>query len=58
MTLAAHGAAGYVTGGDFVKKDGSGTMMVTPMYVEIPTPAIKQFDSPYTAATYIRECRA
>ena len=54
-TLVAHGTAGYVTGGRLRQKDGSGTMMVAPMYVQHDSnKAIKEFTLTYTAATYIQ----
>ena len=46
-----------MTGGRLRQKDGSGTMMVTPMYVQHDpnsNKAIKEFTLTYTAATYIQ----
>ena len=45
-----------ITGGLLLPKDGSGTMMAVPMYVEINS-GVKQFELRYTAATLLRECR-
>ena len=52
--LVAHGTAGYVTGGSLRQKDGSGTMMINPMYVQEESGKLKEFTLTYTAATYIQ----
>ena len=41
-----------ITGGLLLPKDGSGTMMAVPMYVEINS-GVKQFELRYTAATLL-----
>ena len=43
----------YVTGGRLRPKNGSGTMMATPMYAETVS-GVKRFEFHYTAATRLR----
>ena len=52
--LVAHGAEGFVTGGRLRQKDGSGTMMIDPMFVQDESDVLKEFTLSYTAATYIQ----
>ena len=53
VTYPAHGTANYVTGGRLRPKDGSGTMMVTPMYAEVDS-GVQRFTLTYTAVTRLR----
>ena len=53
VTYPDHGAANYVTGGKLRSKDGSGTMMVTPMYAETDS-GVQRFTLTYTAETRLR----
>ena len=48
---------GYVTGGRLRQKDGSGTMMITPMYVQVGSAGVKTFDLRYKAATRLRNAQ-
>ena len=53
--LVDHGTADYVTGGRLRRKDGSGTMMITDMYVQHDsTTPVKEFTLTYKAATNLR----
>ena len=53
--LVDHGTADYVTGGRLRRKDGSGTMMITDMYVQHDsTTPLKEFTLTYKAATNLR----
>ena len=53
VPVALAPAADRVKGGMLLSKDGSGTMMAVPMYVEIDS-GVKQFELRYTAATLLR----